>query len=128
MVILKHVQALYYHLVKAVLYMNTAVVGVGLFVYGEYTQVSYTLYCICGVEVLPKVTFMHIDSFNVNIIGRVIGTVQGTLTPWFRLIRSEGVATLLACALGTLTPRAALGTITPRVIRAGLIYTPQDEI
>jgi hypothetical protein len=85
MVILKHVQALYYHLAKAVLYMNTAVVGVGLFVYGEYTQVSYTLYCICGVEVLPKVTFMPIDSFNVNIIGRVIGTVQGTLTPWFRL-------------------------------------------
>jgi hypothetical protein len=49
---------LYYHLAKAVLFMNTAVVGVGLFVYGEYTQVSDTLYCICGVEVLPKVTFM----------------------------------------------------------------------
>jgi hypothetical protein len=55
-------------------------------------------------------------------------SVQGTLTPWFRLTRSEGVATLLACALGTVTPRAALGTITPRVIRAGLIYTPQNEI
>ena len=128
MVILKHVQALYYHLARAILYMNTAVVGVRLFVYGEYTQVSYTLYCICGVEVLPKVTFMPIDSFNVNIIGRVIGTVQGTLAPWFRLTRSEGVATPLACALGTLTPRAALRTITPRVIRAGLIYTPQYEI
>jgi hypothetical protein len=74
------------------------------------------------------ITFMPLYSFNVNIIGLAIGTVQGTLTPWFRLIRSEGVATLLACAPGTLTPRAALGTITPRVIRAGLIYTPQDEI
>jgi hypothetical protein len=33
---------------------------------------------------------MFIDSFNVNIISRVIGTVQGTLTPWFSLIRSQG--------------------------------------
>jgi hypothetical protein len=79
------------------------------------------------VEVLPKVTIMPIDSFNVNIIGRVIGTVQG-LIPLFRLIRPEGVATLLACSLGNLTPRAALGTTTPRVIREGLIYTPKDEI
>ena len=79
---------------------------------------------------------MPIDSFIVKIISRVIGTGQGTLTPWFRSMRSEGVATLLPCALGTLTPRAALetltpraalGTITPRVFRAGLIYTPQDE-
>ena len=100
----------YHHLAKAVLYMNTAIVAVGLFANGEYTQVSGRLYCICGVEVLPKVTFMPVDSFNVNIISRVKGTVQGTFTPWFSLIRSEGVATLLACALGTLTPRAALGT------------------
>ena len=76
------------------------------------------------VDVLPKVTFMPIDSFYVNRISQVIGTVQETLTCWFRLIRSEGVATLLACALGTLTPRAVLGTITPRVFREGLIYTP----
>ena len=90
-----------------------------------------------GGGVLPKVTFMPIDSFIVKIISRVIGTGQGTLTPWFKSMRSEGVATLLACtlgtltpraALGTLTPRAALGTITPRVFRTGLIYTPQDEI
>ena len=96
-----------------------------------------TLYRICGVEVLPKVIFMPIDSFIAKIISRVIGTGQGTLTPWFRSIRSEGVATFLPCALGTLTsraalgtltPRAALGTITPRVFRVGLIYTPQDEI
>jgi hypothetical protein len=43
-------------------------------------------YLMVWGEVLPKVTFMPIDSFNVNIIGRVIGTVQGTLTPCFRLI------------------------------------------
>ena len=86
--------------------MNTAVVGVGLFVYGEYTQVSGTLYCICGVEVLPKVTFMPIDSFDVNIIGRVIGTVQGTLTPWFRLIRLQGVAILFWHVLWGLLPAA----------------------
>jgi hypothetical protein len=48
--------------------------------------------------------------------------------PWLRLIKSEGIATLLACALATLTPREDLETITPRVIKAGLIYTPQDEI
>ena len=83
--------------------------------------------CICGDGVLPKVTFIPKDSFIVKIISRVIGTGQGTLTPWFSSMQSEGVATLLACALGTLTPRAALGTITPRVFRAGLIYTSQDE-
>ncbi len=64
---------------------------------------------------------MPIDSFNVNIISRVIGTVQGALTPWFRL-RSEGIATLLACALTTLTPRTPLGTLTSGR-RAGLIYS-----
>jgi hypothetical protein len=45
------------------------------------------------------------------------------------IIRSEGVAIYTSgmCS-GDPYPRAALGTITPRVIRAGLIYTPQDEI
>ena len=66
---------------------------------------------------------MPIDSFKVYTIRQVIGTVQGTLTPWFRFISSEGVATLLACALGTLTPRAPLRIIISRGSKAGLICT-----
>ena len=65
---------------------------------------------------------MPIDSFNVNIISQIIGTVQGTLTSWFRLIGSEGVAPFLACALGTLTSRAPLGTLTPRTQSGPHIY------
>ena len=33
---------------------------------------------------------MSIDLFKVYTIRQVIGTVQGTLTPWFRSISSEG--------------------------------------
>ena len=62
---------------------------------------------------------MSMDSFKVYTIRQVIGTVQGTLTPWFRFISSEGLATLLACALGTLIPRAPLVTITPRGFSSG---------
>jgi hypothetical protein len=65
--------------------------------------------------------------FNVKIISQVIGTVQGTLTPWFRSIRSEEVTTFLAFALGTLTSRAALGTLAPSVFRAA-IYALRDKM
>ena len=68
---------------------------------------------------------------------RVIRSVQGTLTPWFRFISLEGVATLLTCALGsltpwaaleTLTPRAPVGTIFPRGFKAGLICTRRKSL
>ena len=65
---------------------------------------------------------MPIDSFNVSIISQIIGTVEGTLTSWFRLVESEGVVPFLACALGTLTPRAPLGTLTPRAQSGPYIY------
>ena len=42
---------------------------------------------------------MPIDSFKVYTSHRVIRTVQGTLTLWFRFISSEGVATLLTTEL-----------------------------
>ena len=71
---------------------------------------------------------MLVDSFIVCTSRRVIRSVQGTLTPWLRFISSEGVATLLTCALGTLTPRAPLRTIFPRGFKAGLICTRRKSL
>jgi hypothetical protein len=74
----------YYYLAAAVLYMytNTAVVGVRLW--------GIHMLCLCGVEVYC----MYV--IYVNIISRIVGTVQGLgiITPWFRSM-SEGVATSL---------------------------------
>ena len=77
MVIFEHVQALVYHQ-NEYNYGRSEIVRL----WGILSSIRYTLYCICGVEVLPKVNFMPIDSFNVNIMTRVIGSVQATLTPW----------------------------------------------
>jgi hypothetical protein len=75
MVILKHAQALYH--IYECSYCRSGFVRL----WGILSSVRYTLYCICGVEELPKVTFMPINSFNVNISRRVIGAVQGTPYP-----------------------------------------------
>ena len=61
-----------YHLAAAVLYTNTAVVGVRLW--------GIHMLCICGVEVFPMVNFRTIDIY-VNIISRIVGTVQGDYDP-----------------------------------------------
>jgi hypothetical protein len=79
MVIFEHVQALLYHQNEHN-YGRSEIVRL----WGILSSIRYKLYCICGVEVLQKVTFMPIDlgSFNVNIMSRVIGSIQGTLAPW----------------------------------------------
>jgi hypothetical protein len=77
MVVFEYVQALLYHQ-NEYNYGRSEIVRL----WGIFSSIRYTLYCICGVEVLPKVTFMPIDSINVNIMSRVIGSVQGPLAPW----------------------------------------------
>jgi hypothetical protein len=73
-----------------------------------------------------KVIFMPIGSFNVNTISYRTCPCKGRepYTLWFRLIMSEGLATLLAGALRTLTTRTAQGTLTPRVIESGPYIYP----
>ena len=67
---------------------------------------------VFGVKVLPMVNFRPIDSDVLNVISRIVGTVQGDCPPWFRSM-SEGVATLRAELLWSI-----------QSLLAGLIYTP----
>ena len=69
----------------------------------------------CNQSKFNKVTRINqIHLKEITCFQHMLQTVQGTLTPWFRFISLEGIATLMACALETLTPRTPLGTLTLR--------------
>ncbi len=70
------------------------------FVYGEYTL------CICGVEVLPMITFRPIDSgyLNVNIISRIVGTGLGDYDPLVQVVVRGGRYPSGRALLGIMTP------------------------